>query len=275
MWCNARLLERSLFAHLFGRGSSQAILSALRAYRNLDGGFGHALEPDVRAPDSMPLHTELALRALNAAGVLDPDLALGSCDFLASVAEDSGRVPIVLPTVLDYPHASHWEQGAFGENSINPTGALVGLLHEQGIKHAWLARATQWCWVRVEEPIGDAHEIAAALTFLEHAPDPTRAHKLAEGLAAQVANASFYLAEPGAPGYGLTPLQLCPMPDAVGRHAFPDELLETHLEHLLSQQQEDGGWPISFEPPSPAAALEWRGRWTLDALSTLRAYAKI
>ena len=65
------------------------------------------------------------------------------------------------------------------------------------------------------------------------------------------------------------------MPDAVGRHAFPDELLETHLEHLLSQQQEDGGWPISFEPPSPAAALEWRGRWTLDALSTLRAYAKI
>ena len=99
MWCNARLLERSLFAHLFGRGSSQAILSALRAYRNLDGGFGHALEPDVRAPDSMPLHTELALRALNAAGVLDPDLALGSCDFLASVAEDSGRVPIVLPTV--------------------------------------------------------------------------------------------------------------------------------------------------------------------------------
>ena len=90
-----------------------------------------------------------------------------------------------------------------------------------------------------------------------------------------MANASFYLAEPGAPGYGLTPLQLCPMPDAVGRHAFPDELLETHLEHLLSQQQEDGGWPISFEPPSPAAALEWRGRWTLDALSTLRAYAKI
>ena len=77
IWRNARLLERSLFAHLFGRGSSQAILSALRAYRNLDGGFGHALEPDVRAPDSMPLHTELALRALNAAGVLDPDLALG------------------------------------------------------------------------------------------------------------------------------------------------------------------------------------------------------
>ena len=192
MWRNARLLERCLFAHLFGRGSSQAILSALRAYRNPDGGFGHALEPDVRAPDSMPVHTELALRALNSAGVLDPELALGACDFLASIAEDSGRVPIVLPAVLDYPHAAHWDHGVFGGDSINPTGALVGLLHEQGIKHAWLELATEWCWLRVEEPIEDAHEIAAALTFLEHAPDPTRAHKLAEGLAAQVANASFY-----------------------------------------------------------------------------------
>ena len=275
MWRDARLLERSLFAHLFGRGSSQAILSALRAYRNPDGGFGHALEPDVRAPDSMPVHTEPALRALNTAGVLDPDLALGSCDYLASIAEDSGRVPIVLPVVLDYPHASHWDQPVFVEGSINPTGALVGLLQEQGIEHAWLERATGWCWVRVEEPIEDAHEIVSALTFLEHAPDPARAHKLADGLVAQAENSSFYLAEPGAPGYGLTPLQLCPMPDAVGRHAFPDELLEAHLEHLLSQQQDDGGWPIAFEPPSPAAALEWRGRWTLDAVSTLRAYGKI
>ena len=65
------------------------------------------------------------------------------------------------------------------------------------------------------------------------------------------------------------------MPDAVGRHAFADELIEAHLLHLLSQQQDDGGWPISFDPLSPAAAQEWRGRWTLDAVSTLRAYGKI
>ena len=65
------------------------------------------------------------------------------------------------------------------------------------------------------------------------------------------------------------------MPDAVGRGALPDALIDAHLDHLLGQQQDDGGWPIAFDPPSPAAAQEWRGLWTLDALSTLRAYGKI
>ncbi len=275
MWRNARLLERALFALLFERGPAQAVVSALRAYRNPDGGFGHALEPDVRAPDSMPVHTEFALRALNSASVLDPDIAFGACEFLAAVAEPDGRVPIVLPAVLEYPHASHWAEPIFTGDSINPTGALVGLLHEQAVQHPWLKKATECCWRRVEQPIADAHDIVSALTFLEYAPDRGRAEKTAERIVGAAGGASFYHAEPGATSYGLTPLHLCPMPDAIGRKALAEELVEAHLDQLAAQQQDDGGWPISFEPPSPASAFEWRGRWTLDALSTLRAYDRI
>jgi hypothetical protein len=275
LWGNARLLERVLFAHQFRGGPAEAVAAAVRAYRNSDGGFGHAAEPDVRAPDSMPVHTEIALRALSAAGVRDGEMALGACEFLASVAEPSGRVPIVLPAALEYPHASHWDHPIFTGDSINPAGALAGLLHEQSVAHPWLELATQWCWAQLAEPMEDAHEIVSTFTFLELVPDRRRALTCVDRVAANLDKAGFFLREPGTNRYGVTPLDLCPTPDAIGRPAFPDGLLDSHLDDLASRQQEDGGWPITFTPPSAGAVQEWRGRWTLSALSTLRAYGRI
>jgi hypothetical protein len=56
---------------------------------------------------------------------------------------------------------------------------------------------------------------------------------------------------------------------------FAPELLDAHLDHLASQQQEDGGWPVTWEPPSESALLEWRGRLTVDAVMTLQNYGKL
>src|SRR5689334_19328631 len=58
LWRNARLLERHLFAYHFADGSSDPVRAALRAYQNADGGFGQALEPDKRCPDSQPIDVE-------------------------------------------------------------------------------------------------------------------------------------------------------------------------------------------------------------------------
>ena len=272
---HARLLERTLFANAFEEGSDAAVRQALVAYRNPDAGFGHALEPDVRAPDSMPLHCELALHALRGAGLRDPEIEHGICEFLASVAEPEGRVPVVLPSILDHPRAAHWDQPIFTDESMNPTGALVGLLRAKGTDHPWLARAEAWCWRRIEQPIGEAHELLCALTFLDLARDRDRAEKLVERVAGQAERASYYLSDPADAGYGLTPLTLCPSPASLARPFFAADLFEAHLDALAARQQDDGGWPISFEPPSPAAGFEWRGRWTLDALATLRAWGRL
>ncbi len=56
-----RALDQHLFAALFDGGDASGVVSALVAYRNPDGGFGHGLEPDKLAPDSQPLDVELAL----------------------------------------------------------------------------------------------------------------------------------------------------------------------------------------------------------------------
>lgn len=275
IWRNARLLERSLFAHRFLEGPAEHVREVVRAYRNPDGGFGHALEPDVRAPASQPLHVEMALRALQSAGVRDAALARDACAFLAAVASEEGPAPIVLPSILEYPRAAHWAELDPPGDSPNPTAALVGLLLWHGAEHPWLDRATEWCWRRLEEPIAEAHALRAALTFLEFAPDRPRAEALAVTVAGQAYGASYFNAEPRTGAYGLTPLQLAPAPDAPGRTAFPDALIAAHLDSLIERQRDDGGWPITWTPPGPAAVLEWRGVWTLEALTILRAYGRI
>ena len=40
-------------------------------------------------------------------------------------------------------------------------------------------------------------------------------------------------------------------------------------EYVLSHQQTDGGWAITWEPPGAAAALEYRGVETVRALRVL------
>jgi hypothetical protein len=275
IWRNARLLERAIFARAFLDGPSQAVVDALTAYRNPDGGFGNALEPDIRAPASTPLACENALIALREADIRAPALASGMCKFLAAVAESEGRLEIVLPHILDYPRAAHWESPSFASDSPNPTAGIVGLLYFQGVDHPWMRQASAWCWERLTRPLGDAHEIATALRFLEYAPDRPRASDVAIRLGTEAPRSRWFLERPGSSDYGVTPLGLCPTPTAIARPAFSDDLIAAHLDDLASRQQPDGGWPITWQAPGPGAASEWRGRLTLEALLCLHAYGRV
>ena len=52
---HGRLLDRSRFAMLVDGEPAEPVLRALAAYANDDGGFGRALEPDIRDPASQPI----------------------------------------------------------------------------------------------------------------------------------------------------------------------------------------------------------------------------
>jgi hypothetical protein len=273
---HARPLERALFARRFRGGADEPVVDALRTYRNADGGFGRALEPDVRAPESMALHAQVALEALDAAGIRHGEIAADLCRWLAAEAEPSGRVPIVRrEAVAAHPHAPHWAYPIFTGDSPNPTAAIVGLLRAQGAEHAWLDRAEAWCWERLAGPLDDTHEIACGIVFAERARDRERARSLALALVRQLDGAAHYRRDPASPEYGLGPLRFCPAADALARGAFADAFLEAHLDALAAEQQPDGGWPIAFQPATPEGGLEWRGRFTFDALTTLADFGRL
>src|SRR5207249_3174031 len=102
------------------------------------------LEPDKRCPDSQPLDVEIALEVLLAAGTVDRPMVDAACDWLASVADERGGVPIAFPSIAAYPRAPHW--GDEYRPDLNPTAGLVGRLRALGVEHAWIERATEFCW---------------------------------------------------------------------------------------------------------------------------------
>ena len=266
----ARVLEQRLFATLFEDAPPAGVARALGAYRNDDGGLGHCLEPDARCPESQPLFVAFGLQTLAEAGGRDDELVGGCCDYLASVAYPRGAVPIVLPSVERYPRAAHWADGR-RDPGLHPAVGIAASLHELGFEHEWLDRATDYCLDELSrQPPSDAHVLRDTLRFLDVVEDAALRKRTAQA----IPQAAWFRRDPHSTEYGLTPLQLAPTP-ARARMLFSESELAAHLDALAAAQCEDGGWPISWDPPGAAARLEWRGRWTVEALATLRAYGRI
>jgi hypothetical protein len=283
----ARLLERRLFATCFLGQPAELVVRALRGYQNPDGGFGHALEPDTRCPASLPVYTEVAFQALATAGAASggavgsdgTEMVLQACDFLASAAaktDAGGGVPLAFDVIESFPRAAHWTEWTY-EPGLNPTAGLVGLLYQLGIDHPWREAGAAYCWQQLESGglPGDAHGLSELLVFLDSVPDRERAARHAAGIAAHLPGVAMLNLDPDARGYGLTPLDLAPDAGSRWRSLFPAELIDAHLDLLVGGQQDDGGWPISWEPPSDAAVFEWRGMVTLKALRTLTSYGRL
>ncbi|HUT20600.1 MAG TPA: hypothetical protein VM366_15700, partial [Anaerolineae bacterium] len=271
MLTHARLLERRLFEVQFAGAYPASVAQVVRACQNADGGLGHALEPDLRCPESQPLFVEVGLAALCEAGCRDSDLALSVCAFLESASNEAGLVPLILDTALESPHASHMGPSAVAPD-LNPTAGLCGLLHYQGVQHPWLSRATETCCdVLIRHPPLEAHTLLGATRLADHLPDRALAGRLYDAIASALPRARFFIAEAPVEGYGLTPLHFAPRPESKWRVLFSDAQIDGHLRDLIGRQQPDGGWPITWEAPGPAAVLEWRGRWTLEAVCTLAA----
>ena len=276
---DARLLERRLFASCFLGQPATGVVDALRGYQNTDGGFGHALEPDTRCPASLPIYVETAFQALATAGTVDHDMVTRACDFLARTAEQAGAggaVPLAFDVIESFPRAAHWGEWTY-QPALNPTAGLTGLLYQLGIDHPWRAAGTAYCWQQLESGglPDDAHALKETLVFLEHVPDRDRADRHAAALAENLAGIPMIHLDPDATGYGLSPLDLAPLATSRWRTLFTDAQIDAHLDRLQKKQQDDGGWPIAWDPPSEAARCEWRGVVTLGALRTLTSYGRL
>ncbi len=228
----ARLLERRLFATAFLGQPASHVVDALRGYQNDDGGFGHALEADVRCPASLPIDVEIAFQSLAAAGASAAsgaacqEMITRACDFLARIAaaaDADGAVPPAFPVIESFPRAAHWTDWTYVP-ALNPTAGLVGLLYQLGVDHPWRAQGARYCWQQLETGgvPGDAHTLSEVMGFLAHVPERDRAEEHARSLAEHFAEIAMFHLDPAADGYGLTPLHLAPEPESRWRSLFTD-----------------------------------------------------
>lgn len=201
---HARLLERRLFEVLFEGAHPTLVGNVVRAYQNSDGGLGHALEPDLRCPESQPLLTSFGLGALEEAEYRNLEFATSVCNYLLSVSDKKGLVPFFLKSANQSPLASHWMHSTISPG-LNPTAEICGLLHYQEVEHGWLSLATETCCeMFLQEPPLEAHALLCAVRLAEYIPNKVMAENLLDVIARVLPHANFFKLDASSDAYGLT-----------------------------------------------------------------------
>jgi hypothetical protein len=278
MATHARILDRRRFELLFDDADPEPVLAALGAYRNADGGYGHGLEPDLRAAESQPAAALHAFEVFAELAPVTTPRAAELCDWLDAIALPGGGLPFALPIADPSgcgPFWAHADPQAFSLQitAIVAANATRVAGHDPAVaEHPWLARATSRCLAAIEalDAAPAAYELAFAVRFLDavhdhHAAAPSLLARLGENLP----DDGRLPVAGGSPDETLRPLDLAPEPGRPARTILDEAAVAADLQRLAREQDEDGGWSVDFQSYSPAAALEWRGYVTVHALTVL------
>lgn len=248
---------------LAGQGSREAAIDALAAYQNDDGGFGRALEVDIKAPDSQPFATHLAMLVLLSLGVpSDAPMVRRVAAWLEREQGEDGCWRFA-PGVYDHELAPWFAGWTFP--SLNPALCLAGTATRLGIGSDRLFDRVASLVDRlasVEEI--EQGEYYAILPYVGYFPwvDHPRRPEFLDQLADRVrrsaetggyADAGHFFGHVGAAGGEIA-------------RRLPRALLTAQLTRLGDEQQDDGGWPVPYDPA-------WRSWATASSIATLIDFA--
>ncbi|SNS57044.1 hypothetical protein [Actinomadura mexicana] len=272
MAMHARPLDRRRFELLTGEGDRAALLAALNAHRNPDGGYGHGLEPDLRSRTSQPGPALHAFEVFEELAPATAPEAVALCDWLDSVTLPDGGLPFGLHVPDPAGCAPFWAQADPGTSSLQSTAAVAAMAqrvaaHDPAVAgHPWLDRATRYCLdaLRAADTM-HALEVEFA-TWLADAVDDAEAIAL---LGEHIPDGGLLHVEGGLEDEVLRPLDFAPFPGSPARSLFEPGVVAAELRRLDGMQEDDGGWRVDFASYSPAAELEWRGYATVRAVSIL------
>ena len=133
---SARPLEIARFHHVFNGASGNLVFAALKKFQNADGGFGHALEPDLRTKESSVLGTSIAFQIILATeSKPGPTFVSTSLAYLLSALNKTTSHWRIIPEVAEQsPRAPWWNQAnrenGFNQFSLNPTSEILGYLFD-------------------------------------------------------------------------------------------------------------------------------------------------
>jgi hypothetical protein len=279
---NARLLDRRRMELAVGAGDPEATLAVLAGYRNPDGGFGWALEPDSRAPASQPVAALHAFEVFEEVAPATSPLAGGLLDWLDAIALEGGALPFALPGGASAGSAPMWETADTQSPSLHMTCVVLSIAHRvashdpEAAGHRWLRRATAWASHEIAALEGprDAIEFRYVLQFLD-ALDPPEARDELARLGARLPADGTMAVKGGKPDEAMRPLDFSPEPNRPIRQLFDPRTIELDLDRLEAEQHEDGGWDVDWKHWSAAGGLEWRGWATVRAVRILRANGRL
>jgi hypothetical protein len=290
----ARSLERTLFEHHFEDGIVENVLTHLKEFQNPDGGFGNALEPDMRSPSSSALATEMGLGILVELDAPSGHaMVRGAVEYLLDSLDEGTKTWRVAPLdVNEYPHAPWWHDSdgslarTFDDYLVTPRAGILTYLYHYSdlLPPGWLEGITEATLIAIkgmdDEKFGGGGDALNYIRKLAEAPGlpyqvrdwlVPRVQELADIVVAR--NPEQWTA------YCAPPLKLAPTPKAITAELLAD-CLPTHLDYLIAQQSLHGYWDVTWEWGDypdvwEVAKAEWRGILIMEALASLKAYGRI
>ncbi len=258
---NARPLDLARWQYHFENGSKEAVLTALAAYQNEDGGFGHALEPDAWNPNSAPIQTWTATEILREIDFTDNThpIIQGILRYLASGQEFNGRFWFNAPqSNNDYPHAPWWhtDSDSTCHNNYNPTACLAGFIIRFAGKRSALYKLG--CRIAKEaydayfgqDLLGDMHTAGCYIRLLQYCEEAgdheiIDLSTLKERLKEQVKHNIAHNTAEWEKGYICKPSQFFNSQDSIF-YADNKEIAEYECDFITRTQHEDGSWNIPW-----------------------------
>ncbi|MEV0620354.1 hypothetical protein AB0I81_44030 [Nonomuraea sp. NPDC050404] len=277
---HARVLDRRCYDLLMGRGDAAAVLAALDAYRNPDGGYGWGLEADLRSPESQPGAALHAFEVFAEVAPVTSPHAVALCDWLDSVTLPDGGLPFSLPLTVPTATATWWAGGDPATSSLQITAISAAAAHRVAVHdpavaaHPWLEKATRYCLdaIQAMEERPHAYVLMFAVHLLDAVYDTQpRAADLLKRLGGHIPEDGRVPVEGGTENEALRPLDFAPLPGRPVRELFAPEVIAADLVRLAGEQRDDGGWTVDYARFSAAGSLDWRGVVTVSVVRTLRA----
>ncbi len=292
---NARPLDFALWKYHFENGSKDAVLSALSAYQNPDGGFAHAIEADCFSPVSSPIQTWAATEILGEVGAIDREnpIIKGILRYLDSGADfdtEHNQWLNVVPDNNDYPHAIWWEYGENGSSfNYNPTAALAGFVVKFADKASALYKkaceiAVQAVMYFVEKtPFDDMHVTGCFIRLYEYLCESKLTlvdmESFMEKLIHQV-NANICRdTEKWGREYVSLPSAFIKSHDSF-LYAGNEDIISKECELIRSSQLPDGSYPVTWQwctgyKEFELAANWWKAKICIDNMRFLKEFDKI
>ena len=287
-----RDLDRRLFDFHFGNGSKESVIEVLASYQNEDGGFGHALEPDLRSPLSTVYTTSQGIFLLREIGATSDDSLVGPAIeyLLNSYDAEQSLWPIIPREALAEPHAGHWEyiiESGFDDFFVNMRAGLAGHFWHYAdlVPFGFAAQITdavlETLLVTPDDRLDWIYGLLSYLGLVRTKGLPQlQQQKMLDKLRRAI---PLHLEKSPEKWsiHGISPINMAPTPDAPMSSVIGLPLIQANLDRDIDQQLPDGTWALdwSWAEDNPAAwrdaEREWKAHLAIGKLRSLQAYDRL
>ncbi len=257
---NARPLDLARWQFLFEDGSREAVLTALAAYQNEDGGFGHGLEPDCLNPNSSPVQTWAATEIIKEVDLCNRShpIIQGILKYLETTDEFDGHVwANTIESNDDYPHAPWWSYSKPEEPDYNPTASLIGFILKYAEKDSPLydtaIRLAKEAYAFFEKsfPLDSMHTAACFVELYEYLcecniKDIINLDEFKKLLQEQISHMLTQDTSVWSTQYVCKPSLFIKSKESVF-YSENKELCDFEKNHISETQNEDGTWNITWD----------------------------